>query len=266
MTVTTEDLKAQYDDPWELCAAQQNQIQELEETVQQKDEQIQELEEENEQIHDRMNMQSDLIHDQSDRFDELEETVTGPEYDSEEEAQGAQDIGLVREVNKLGNFVQSALNQTKDNREAIENRDADAFCDEFEGVPDYDLSWAERFHHKGREAVHSYRKRDVHARMLFNALPDRGWKDNKGNIILKTASKLSNRMDLEYSELYRACEALAERSDGKIKFIEDHPKVGKHLRIAPGDTQDVALDLSGVSGPPGRGSEGRHSRTVLAAT
>lgn len=142
----------------------------------------------------------------------------------------------------------------------------------YEGIPESELTWMERFYHLGREGVNgSIRKRDIHAKMLLNGLPDWAFRANHGAVILPTAGKLKEKLGraicerdeekgtFEYAELYRACEALQERSDGKVRYHEDHPKIGRHLRVPEPDALAVNTDI--IEGPPGS-KEGK--QTLLA--
>lgn len=150
--------------------------------------------------------------------------------------------------------------------ESITTTDA---YEDYEGVPEPDLSYIERLYHIGREAVDDMpRARDLYAKVLLTAWPDWGWKDNNGNVILPTTDNLRGKMNrkvengFEYSQLYRACEALADRSDGKIEYVKDHSKIGRHLKVRAENVDEIAVNFQGMSGPPGT-KEGR--RRTLAA-
>ena len=144
----------------------------------------------------------------------------------------------------------------------------------YEGVPEHELTWMERFYHMGREGVNGdIRKRDIHAKILLKGLPDWAFRANHGAIILQTKGKLRRKLErritdedddkdtFEYAELYRACAALEERTDGKILYKEDHPKVGRHLRIP--NPEEIAINTDIIEGPDGS-EEGK--RTLLAMT
>lgn len=138
--------------------------------------------------------------------------------------------------------------------------------DTHEDVPQPELTWLERLEHLGRDSVPGrVRKRDIHAKILLTKIPDWGFQAQGGDVILPTAKQLRAKMarhfdSFEYSELYRACEALDERMGAKAAYIENHSKVGRHIRIPAERIDDVALDLSGIDGPP----ESKDKRTVLA--
>lgn len=130
--------------------------------------------------------------------------------------------------------------------------------EQYEGVPEPELSYMERLYHLGREGVDTDpRKRDLHAKVLLTGWPEWGWKDNNGNVILQTTNNLIGKLKrkigdgFSHSQMYRACGALAARSDGKIEYVEDHHKIGRHLRIKAEDVDDLAVDFTGLSGPPG---------------
>lgn len=144
--------------------------------------------------------------------------------------------------------------------DTIKEESESASCAVYNGVPEHELSWMERYYHDGRDGVNGkIRKRDTHAKVLLNGLPDWAFTDNMGTVILPTAGKLKRKMEraitdadddrdsFEYAELYRACEVLESRTDGKIKYIEEHPKVGRHLRIPNPD--DIAIPTDYISGP-----------------
>lgn len=132
---------------------------------------------------------------------------------------------------------------------------ADAY-EQINGVPEPELSWIERYEHIGPEAISgTIHKREVHARILYRKLTDWGFKDNYGNVILRTDGLLAkiNRQwpEFEHSQMYRAMKTLADRSDGKIEYRKNS-RLGHHLRIKKEKLNEVALDFGGMSGPPGR--------------
>lgn len=49
----------------------------------------------------------------------------------------------------------------------------------------------------------------------------------------------------------------------KVAYIEETPKIGRHLRISACNVEDVPFYLSGIDGPPSASQDGK--RGLLAA-
>jgi len=160
--------------------------------------------------------------------------------------------------------------QVHDLRDEFEARDTEAVQQPeeatttiYEGVPGPELSNIERISHHGWDAVvGSPKKVDLHARVIFEALPEWGKRTNDGALYLEatreTIEKLAHRVgtmadgdladkdQFSYEEVYRAFRRIAEQSDGKVTFKDGHRTTGgrriaKHLRIPY--PEDVALPL-----------------------
>lgn len=172
----------------------------------------------------------------------------------------------------FGMWVDDIRTRVDELEETVEETEEQYECTAYNGVPEPDLTWMEAFYHNGRDAVDGrIRKRDLHAKILLKGLPDWAFETHNGAIVLPTAGKLKrkferaivdaddDRSSFSYVELYRACEALEERTDGKIRYIEDHPKIGRHLRIA--DADEVAINTEIIGGPPAS----KDSQSLLAA-
>lgn len=184
------------------------------------------------------------------------------------------------ELESLVHALQRKLNNRSERIRELEERVAELEAEAspdlsdttvYEGVPESELTWIERFYHLGREGVNgSIRKRDIHAKLLLKGLPDWAFRANHGAVILPTKGKLKQKLGravceldedkgcYDYAELYRACAALQERSDGKVSYLKDHPKVGRHLRVPEPDELAVNTDI--IDGPPGS----KDKRTLLA--
>jgi hypothetical protein len=193
------------------------------------------------------------------QFDELVEQVTEKVKDEFKEESERLSRELADERKK-----RSELEERVDDLEEQLDSQGGHDVDEYEDVPEHELAYIERLHHLGRDGVDNMpRKRDVHAKILFENLPDWGFEAQNGDVIVKTAGKLRQKMrralgeqNFEYTQLYRACEALAERAGPKIDYLEENPKVGRHIRIPSAMRKRLALDLSVVSKPQAESKDG----------
>lgn len=146
-------------------------------------------------------------------------------------------------------------------------------CTLYNGVPEGDMTWLERYYHHGRDGVTgTIHERDTHAKVLLERLPDWAFEAHSGAIVLPTANNLKKRLEravtdeikdkpaFSYQELYRACEVIEKRTQGKIQYMEDHPKIGRHLRIPNPD--EVAINTDVIGGP--QPTDGDYRKVVAA--
>lgn len=209
-----------------------------------------------------------------DRVDELEAIVqelTGRVDDLEDDRDRlAQENAELRQQLQAKSDTERVDRMYEKMHHRVESLTGQDAYETHQGIPEPELEWLERLEHLGADNVHGHvRERDVHAQILLRGLPDWGFRANNGDIVLPTANKLRAKMkrqlggSFEYSELYRACEALGERMGSKVDYVEENAKIGRHIRIHRTRVEDVALDLGGVSGPPSASTGGKQK--LLAA-